>query len=431
MKRFKRRKYPNLNKRTITVLIVILILFLIMFYLSKVNADPDYAVVSGYAWEDINKDGIKDASEPIIPDIDVYLCDENGNVLLNSAGEKMQVKTDSNGYYKFEAILGNYDKYRIKFGYDGLQYKMTEIIKKVTNYDVGFVNKLDVIWNIPKTSTGKELRFQARLNQFDVFNKKETTLQYDTIGIYKNNTSVGETNIVKADMLEVGTLNLSGHKKIFFIYMDNTNPPTKDGLATKLEEIQEIIDDNDYLILLYFSEDYADLMYKSRIETLASHLDDENGRVKVVTNEEQFEMAVKIYLNASNGNEEITVPFGEENATVRDYLENTYIYLSAATRHSEYQAGKTYITADSNPLETDGKMVEISIGLERLEVPEEQRDGNDEDASASGDKLVQGTVRWSNGDIITDNILLTLEWYLKIPKSLRILLQGMKFRHVI
>lgn len=36
-----------------------------------------------------------------------------------------------------------------------------------------------------------------------------------------------------------------------------------------------------------------------------------------------------------------------------------------------------------------------------------------------------------NGDIITYNILLILAWYLKIPKSLKIPLQGMKFWHVI
>ena len=132
MKRFKRSKHPKLKRRLPLVLIGLLILFLGIFFFVKVNARSNFVVVSGIAWEDLNENGVRDNNEPLLKDIDVYLCDTNGNIMQNTTtGEEARTRTDDNGYYQFDANLGSRDKYTVKFAYNGLEYKFMEIVKQM------------------------------------------------------------------------------------------------------------------------------------------------------------------------------------------------------------------------------------------------------------------------------------------------------------
>lgn len=63
--------------------------------------------VSGYVWEDVNKDGIKDDSEPIIPDVTVQL--KNGNTVVSST------TTGEDGSYQFKDLAAG--NYQVEFRY--------------------------------------------------------------------------------------------------------------------------------------------------------------------------------------------------------------------------------------------------------------------------------------------------------------------------
>lgn len=398
MKKFKRSKYPQLKKHLPPVLIGILILFLAIFFFTSTTARSNFVVVSGIAWEDLNENGKQDNNEPVLKDIDVYLCDTNGNVMRNtSTGEEVKTKTDENGYYQFDANLGARDKYAIKFAYEGLEYKFVEIVKQNLSYDINsFLNKVNVVWNFPKTSEGRERIFQARLNQFNMNNKNEVVLQYDSNTLYKDNRSLNDGNIISVDMNEVGSLNLVNQKTIFFIYFDaSTTPPAKEALLNKLKQIQNSIDDNEYKIILCFTGDFADEAFKNEVKETQS------TRIKVVENEQEFERALVEYL-AGRAKEEAENPFGKEDESKRSWLTNTYPSLAASERQAYRQNGGTKITALSFPLEADGKLVYISLGLKREPYTEENRNENDVPANDNGDKLVVGSVLWDDGSRVTN-----------------------------
>lgn len=408
MKSFKRKKHPKLNKRSFILLVVILILFLIMFYFTKVNAKTNFAVVSGVAWEDSNENGTKDDGEVVLAGIDVYLCDANGNVMRTTSGDEVKTQTDSNGYYQFEANLGSYDKYSIKFSYSGLDYQMVSIVKQGLTYDINsFLTKVNIVWNFPKTSAGKEYTYQARMNQFNISNKEEILLQYDNSAIYRDNTNISQGNLIYTDMTEVGSLNLINQKSIFFIYLDNTNPPARDDFLNKLKQIQNTIDDNEYKIIIGFSTDYTDESFKNEVKNTQS------SRIKVIENEQQFETAVVEYL-AGRAKEELENPFGTEDESKREWLQNTYPALSASERQTYRQNGTTNITATSYPIETDGKLTYISIGLKHLVNSEGERNGNDVTANDTGDKLVVGSVYWQEDGSKVTNAPIKVELFKQV-----------------
>ena len=63
--------------------------------------------VSGYVWEDVNKDGIKDDSEPVIPDVTVQL--KNGDTVVSST------TTGEDGSYQFKDLAAG--NYQVEFRY--------------------------------------------------------------------------------------------------------------------------------------------------------------------------------------------------------------------------------------------------------------------------------------------------------------------------
>ncbi len=66
------------------------------------------ASIEGMVWQDIDNNSLKDAGEPGVPDITVYL-------IAHPAGDTLQtVITDPSGLYKFDGLVTN--SYRITFG---------------------------------------------------------------------------------------------------------------------------------------------------------------------------------------------------------------------------------------------------------------------------------------------------------------------------
>lgn len=90
-------------------------------------ADPDATYsISGTAWLDKNKNGLRESSEQKLGNIDVALINETTGEIA-----KDFIKTDENGNYKFENIKQG--KYLVAFLYDNKVYRVTEYQTKGVN----------------------------------------------------------------------------------------------------------------------------------------------------------------------------------------------------------------------------------------------------------------------------------------------------------
>ena len=80
--------------------------------------------ISGLAWKDTNKNGIREAGEEILKDINVILLDEQGNVVKDENEKAIETQTTMNGTYKFSNLKpGNYT---VVFVYDNTKYAVTK-----------------------------------------------------------------------------------------------------------------------------------------------------------------------------------------------------------------------------------------------------------------------------------------------------------------
>ena len=121
---------------------------------SVVNVQVIKRAIEGIVWEDSNENGLKDENEMPLSNIEMSLTDENGQQVKNVDGEIISnVKTDSNGYYKFENLtIGNY---YVKILLDDGEYVLTQ--KEVgSNSEInskfdGETNETDVITKLNGT----------------------------------------------------------------------------------------------------------------------------------------------------------------------------------------------------------------------------------------------------------------------------------------
>lgn len=91
--------------------------------------------ISGFAWEDKNKNGKYDSSEPKLSDIVVKLFDSDSNTIVRDLkGNNLVVQTDDNGEYIFNNISSG--KYLVLFEYDNKNYSVTAYKKDLVSEDV-------------------------------------------------------------------------------------------------------------------------------------------------------------------------------------------------------------------------------------------------------------------------------------------------------
>ena len=85
------------------------------YYNPTVGAGLVQLVAMGnFTWIDIDRDGIQDANEPVLPGVTVALYDANGNPALGLDGLPIPpVVTDANGRYLFDGLLPG--DYKVKF----------------------------------------------------------------------------------------------------------------------------------------------------------------------------------------------------------------------------------------------------------------------------------------------------------------------------
>lgn len=156
----------------------------------------DDVEISGYVWNDVNKDGIKDSSEKGVDGVKVYLHSSRTAFLLeeNSHGITYDdslglyyVTTDQNGYYSFGKVKkGNSDfeggsrkykdnsgyvDYYLTYEYSGIYYESTIYTDLTDVTDSGPINN----W-INKSHASEDL--VSATNRKD-FNSKFETISYN------------------------------------------------------------------------------------------------------------------------------------------------------------------------------------------------------------------------------------------------------------
>ena len=79
--------------------------------------------ITGAAWIDTNKDGVKDTEEPRFSNIQMTLYDTQGNVARDSNGNELRTTTNEDGQYSFENL--NSGDYQIVAQIDTVNYMVT------------------------------------------------------------------------------------------------------------------------------------------------------------------------------------------------------------------------------------------------------------------------------------------------------------------
>ena len=103
--------------------------------------------IEGIAWEDSNRNGVKDEGEQVLSNIEIKLTDELGQQVTDVNGNKVtSVKTDSNGYYKFENLPKG--EYYLQVVVPSEKYELTE-------KQVGTNNEINSKFNEEEKETDK------------------------------------------------------------------------------------------------------------------------------------------------------------------------------------------------------------------------------------------------------------------------------------
>ena len=132
--------------------------------------------ISGLVWVDANKNGIRESSEKLLEGITVSLGNvETGKYVTDADGNKLEVKTDEKGEYKFENISNG--KYIVVFKYDNVKYRNTEYRANGVAENVNS----DIITS--KISTDNE---DIKYGITDTLELKESSLENIDAGLIEN-----------------------------------------------------------------------------------------------------------------------------------------------------------------------------------------------------------------------------------------------------
>ena len=140
--------------------------------------------IEGIAWEDSNRNGVKDEREQVLSNVEIKLTDELGQQVTDVNGNIVtSIKTDENGYYKFENLpKGNY---YVQVTIPNEKYELTE-------KQVGTNNEINSKFDEEEKETDKI----EGLNSIDL---PELTVSYVNAGFVKIEGSIEITKVDKED----------------------------------------------------------------------------------------------------------------------------------------------------------------------------------------------------------------------------------------
>ena len=140
--------------------------------------------IEGIAWEDSNRNGLKDEGEQVLSNVEINLTDVLGQQVTDVNGNKVtSIKTDSNGYYKFENLPKG--EYYVQVKIPNEKYELTE-------KQVGTNNEINSKFNEEEKETDKI----EGLNSIDL---PELKVSYVNAGFVKIEGSIEITKVDKED----------------------------------------------------------------------------------------------------------------------------------------------------------------------------------------------------------------------------------------
>ena len=140
--------------------------------------------IEGIAWEDSNRNGVKDEGEQVLSNVEINLTDELGQQVTDVNGNKVtSIKTDENGYYKFENLPKG--EYYVQVKIPNEKYELTE-------KQVGTNNEINSKFNEEEKETDKI----EGLNSIDL---PELTVSYVNVGFVKIEGSIEITKVNAKD----------------------------------------------------------------------------------------------------------------------------------------------------------------------------------------------------------------------------------------
>lgn len=200
--------------------------------------------ISGMAWIDANKNGVRESSEQAISGIKVMLANiETGKYVTDSNGNKIEVTTQQDGTYKFENIDSG--RYMVVFEYDNIKYRNTQYhannATESTNSDV-ITSKVIINNDSKKYAVTDELELKEQsLENIDAgFIENEI---FDlTLNKYiskitvqnKEGTTVKEYNKEQLAKLEIDSKQLAGSTVLIEYQMRITNEGELAGYANEI-----------------------------------------------------------------------------------------------------------------------------------------------------------------------------------------------------
>ena len=148
----------------------------------SVNSTVVERTISGYAWLDLNKDGLMDEEEEKLSNIEIRLTDSNGNKVRDVDGNEIEpIYTDENGYYCFEALMES--EYIVSVVYNENQYD-------ITNKNVGYNTHINSKFNQDNNST-------------DIITKLSNTIfpimeeDYQNVGLIENSGTIKVLHVLE------------------------------------------------------------------------------------------------------------------------------------------------------------------------------------------------------------------------------------------
>ena len=215
----------------------------------EISEDTDSNVdvkqsISGLAWVDENKNGIREDKEKPLAGIKVSLANvETGKYVADSNGDKLEVTTNENGEYKFENISSG--KYMVVFTYDNTKYRNTEYRVKSatekTNSDI-ITSKLstdndDIIYGVTDTLELKEESLEnidAGFIENEIFDLSLN--KYITKVTVQNSsgTVVKEYSKEQLAKIEIDSKNLAGSTVLVEYEMEVKNEGEIAGYANEI-----------------------------------------------------------------------------------------------------------------------------------------------------------------------------------------------------
>ncbi len=142
---------------------------------SNVTSQVVERKIEGIAWNDINANGIKDENEEVLKNIELMLTDSLGNQVTDVNGNIVSsVRTDENGYYKFENLpKGNY--------YVGVAIFNSKY--DITEKEIGTNSEINSKFNVREKETDEI----TKLNSIDL---PELTVSNVNVGFVKKATKI-------------------------------------------------------------------------------------------------------------------------------------------------------------------------------------------------------------------------------------------------